>query len=86
MIDTTRRDYGKRIRHLTRVLEDVSGDRDLAMYRAHQHGMSYEQVALLALATVDQVRETIVLLRLEEDVDGWDDGPVWVGMHPTSGW
>jgi predicted transcriptional regulator len=72
-----------RLGHLAEVLVQINDDRDLIMFRAHQHGASLEQIATWADTSVETVQRAIDLLsrpgcRTEE----WCVGPKWLKWYP----
>jgi hypothetical protein len=85
MIDTaaakTSEHYRERINHLGDVIDGASGERDLAMYRAHQRGATLEQIARWALTDVDEVRRIVESLSHEPDIDEWGDGPRYIEVY-----
>jgi hypothetical protein len=74
--------YQERIRHLGRVIDSASADRELAMLRAHELGATHEEIARWALAKVPDVRSVIDSLAKEEGVEEWGDGPDYLAVWP----
>jgi len=73
--------YRRRITQLGDVIDGARAARDLAIYRAHQHGATPEENARWALIDVDDVRGVVELLHQEPGVEEWTDGPCYVEIH-----
>ncbi|GAB2884558.1 hypothetical protein [Streptomyces mayteni] len=65
-----------------RVLEDATADREIAVFRAHEHGAAQEEIARWALLGPAEVRTIVDGLRKEEDVADWPDGPDYLAVWP----
>jgi hypothetical protein len=74
--------YRDRMRELLDHIDEVRCDQELAMYRAHQHGMSDEEIARYSGMDVTKIRETIEQMSRCDEVDEFDDGPSWVPRYP----
>jgi hypothetical protein len=76
--------YRRRISDLGDVIDGARAGRELAMYRAHQHGATPEEIARWALIDVADVRNTIELLGKEEPaIDEWSDAPHYIEIRPS---
>ncbi len=73
--------WTQRIRHLTRVMEDVGADRELAMYRASQRGVEVGEIAHLALLEAAEVERMLAMCRRDPDIDSFSEGPDWVRFY-----
>lgn len=74
--------YRDRMRELLNHVDEVRCEQELAMFRAHQHGMSDEEIARCSGVEVTKVRQTIDELSQHDEVDDLDDGPSWVPRYP----
>lgn len=85
MTDTDRlQHYRKHIRHLGEVIDEASAFRDVAIFRAHQLGLSTEQIARLTSLDTAEVHEVITDLGREPDIDQCGDGPRWLRCYPKA--
>jgi hypothetical protein len=66
-----REHYGKLLFELSDAVTMVQGDRRLAMFRAHQHGMAVAEIARRAHAEVAEVQAAIDTLSREPGTDDW---------------
>lgn len=85
MIDTdgsrTSEHYRDRISHLCDVIDGANGERDVAIFRAYQAGVTPEAIARWALIDVDEVRRIVESLSREPDIDDWSDGPCYMEIY-----
>lgn len=77
----------ERVRELTRVWEQVSAERGLAMYQAARAGMTIADIAHAALTRPAEVEQVLASCRRDPDIDNLPDGPDWVEIWPRDrGW
>jgi hypothetical protein len=75
-----------RIQRLTRVLEGADADRELAIFRAYQAGVSADEIAHLALMKVSDVHGVIDVYRRDPGSDELSEGADWIQVYPHRGW
>lgn len=63
--------YGRLLFELSDVVDSVQGDRRLAMFRAHQHGMEVAEIARRANVEITVAEGAIDTLSREPDVNNW---------------
>ncbi|MGH3731626.1 MAG: hypothetical protein ACRDTU_23205 [Micromonosporaceae bacterium] len=54
------------------------------MFKAYQHGLTYQEIAKLALIDLATTRRKIEVLSREDDIDECDEESIWVVCHPRS--
>jgi hypothetical protein len=86
--DNPKEHYRKLLFQLRDTIDTVACDRRLAMYRAHQHGLTVDEIAHHAGTDVDDVQHAITTLGNEPDVDEWSIAASWAPRYeyfePTS--
>ncbi|WP_163508735.1 hypothetical protein [Fodinicola acaciae] len=76
----------RRIRELSRVLEDVEIEQMMAIYRASRIGVPTSLIARWSLKTADKVEELVADLSTDPDNEDYEEGPRWIATWPGSGW
>lgn len=75
--------WQKRLQQLTEIWQGVRAERDIAMYRLHQRGVSHDQIARWADESVGAVEEMLAIAAHDDNMAHFLPGPLWREFWPS---
>ena len=75
--------WQRRLTRLTEAWQGVCSERDLAMYRLHQHGLSVAAIGRLAEESPDVVADIVLSAARDDNMAYFPPGPIWIEFWPS---